>query len=199
MVHQNHFSATNNYINNLTDKLNLSYDLADSLSKGDVIDNFIYSDQNWILQDTYCFYSCTYPSYQITKNINVKKLAYDAKNPYYKPKYTTQYPKDPNRTSTKCINKKKNMDPANEYFKNINIDGYILIVKLIRKLLDDDRIDECKQMLKAYNIPYTYMLHIFKMDKINGTRIDIHKNLDNKLKSVSGDNIKHMVIIKKTK
>lgn len=200
MVHQNHFT-TNSYVKTktLTEKLELSYDITSSLSKGDVIDNFIYSEQIWALQDTYCFYSCTYPSYKINNNINTKQLIHDTINPYYKPKFTTQYPKDPNRTSTKCINKKKNMDLANEYFSNMSIDGYIIIVKLIKKLLDNDQIDKCKQILQSYNIPYTYLTHIFKMDKINGTRMDIPKILDNKLKYISFDTIKQMIIIKKSK
>lgn len=197
MVHQNHF-ATNIYIKTLTEKLDLSYDLAESLSKGDVIDNYIYSEQIWTLQDTYCFYSCTYPSYKINKHINTKQLLHDTQYPYYKPKFTTQYPKDPNRTSTKCINKKKNMDLANEYFSNMSIDGYIIIVKLIKKLLDSD-IEKCKMILQSYNIPYSYLTHIFKMDKINGTRIDIPKSIDNKLKYISFDPVKQMIIIKKSK
>ena len=65
MIHQNHFNAINNYIKPTLNKFDVAYDVTDSLSKGDVIDNFTYSDQNWSLQEITCFYSCTFPSYKI--------------------------------------------------------------------------------------------------------------------------------------
>jgi hypothetical protein len=107
MVHQNHFLASNKYIKDKSKEIDVSYDITTSLSYGDIIENNVYSEQNWTSQEISGFYSCVFPSYKLNKMIDMKKLAYDSKNPYYKPAFSSQYPKDLNRTSTRCINRKK--------------------------------------------------------------------------------------------
>lgn len=196
MVHQNHFLATNGYINDKKKLIDISYDITDNLAKGDVVENYVYSDQNWTLQETYGFYSCVYPSYVINKNINIDKLSYDSKYPYYHPNFTSQYPKDLNRTSTRCINYKKNIKPANDFFRNMAIDDYVLIVKTIKNLLEDGKVKECKQLLKEYNISSQGIMYVLKMDKINGTKKDVPKNIENKVKLIATDPIKASVIKK---
>lgn len=196
MVHQNHFLATNGYITNRKKLIDISYDITDNLARGDVVENYVYSDQNWTLQETYGFYSCVYPSYTINKNINVSKLSNDSRYPYYAPTFSAQYPKDLNRTSTRCINYKKNIKPANDFFKNMNIDDYILIVKTIKNLLDDGKVKECKELLKEYNITQQGIMYILKMDKINGTKKDVPKNIENKVKHIATDPVRASVIKK---
>ena len=196
MVHQNHFLATNKYIKDKTKLIDVSYDITDNLAKGDVVENFIYSGQNWPLQETYGFYSCVYPSYTIGKHIDVSRLAYDSKNPYYRPAFISQFPKDLNRTSTKCINYKKNIKPADEFFKDMTIDDYVIAVKIIKNLLEDGRIEECKDILKSYNLSSQGIMYILKMDKINGTRKDVPKSVENKVKHIAVEPIKPIIIKK---
>lgn len=199
MVHQNHFLATNGYIKDRSKLIDISYDITDNLAHGDVVENFIYSDQNWPLQETYGFYSCVYPSYVLNQTINTKKLAHDFKNPYYKPIFSTQYPKDLNRTSTRCINYKKNIKPANEYFSDMSIDDYVMVVKLIKDLLEDDRDEECKEILKGYNLSAQGIMYVLKMDKINGTRKDVPKVIEYKVKHMAVEPIKASIIKKPVK
>jgi DNA polymerase III delta prime subunit len=196
MVHQNHFMATNGYIKDRSQLINVSADLTDNLAHGDVIENYIYSDQSWPLQETYGFYSCVYPSYTLNNTINTEKLGIDFKTPYYKPIFEAQYPKDLNRTSTRCINYKKNIKPANEYLTNMSIDDYVMAVKLIRSLLEDGRDNECEEILRGYNLTSQGIMYILKMDKINGTRKDVPKNIEHKVKKIGVEPIKASIIKK---
>lgn len=194
MVEQNHFLAINKYIENNDDRIKIAYDMTEMLAHGDVIENYVYSDQIWPLQETHGFYSCVYPSYKLNQVIDTTKLAYDSKTPIYRPEFCTQYPKDLNRTSTKCINYKKNIKPANEYFRDMTIDDYVMLVKLIRSLLEDNRDKECAELLKGYNLTSQAIMYVLKLDKINGTRKDVPKNIENKVRKISIDPIKVSVI-----
>ena len=203
MVHQNHFLATNRYIKDKSQLIDISTDITDNLAHGDVIENYIYSDQNWHLQETYGFYSCVYPSYTLNNVIDTEKLAcdfktltYDYKTARYEPVFSAQYPKDLNKTSTRCINYKKNIKPANEYLNNMSIDDYVTAVKLIRSLLEDDRDDECEELLSGYNLTSQGIMYILKMDKINGTRKDIPKNIEHKVKKIGVEPVKASIIKK---
>lgn len=198
MVHQNHFLATNGYINDKSKLIDISDDICYNLAHGDVIDNYIFSDQNWTLQETYGFYSCVYPSYVLSNTIDTEKLAIDFKNPYYRPKLIFQYPKDLNRTSTRCINYKKNIKPANEYLTNMSIDDYVMAVRMIRNLLEDGREKECAEILKDYNLTSQGIMYILKMDKINGTRKDVPKSIEHKVKKIGAEPVKAVNIIKKS-
>jgi hypothetical protein len=196
MVHQNHFIATINYIKDQNKLMEISSDLTEDLARGDVVDNYIYSDQNWSLQESHGFYTCIYPSFVINKNIDTKKLETDSKYPYYRPVFSTDYPKDLNRTSTRCINH-KNVKFANEYFKNMTIDDYVISIKLIKSLLEDGRIDECKEILKEYNLTEQGVMYVLKIDKINGTRKDVSKSIEKKVKEIAVEPVLPSIIKKR--
>jgi hypothetical protein len=193
MVHQNHFLATTGYILNKSNLINLSAEITENMANGDVVDNYIYSDQNWSLQETHGFYTCVYPSYQMSRNIDVAKLSNDSKYPYYRPTFSPQYPKDLNRTSTRCINY-KNVKFANAYFHDMSIDDYVMAVKLIKNLLDDGRIEECEKILKEYNLTAQGIMYVLKIDKINGTRKDVSKSIEKKVKDIAVEPVKFSVI-----
>lgn len=195
MVQQNHFLATNGYIKDKNALIDMSADLTDNIAHGDVVDNYIYSDQNWSLQETYGFYGCVYPSFKLNQNIDINKLANDAQYPYYRPTFSSLYPKDLNRTSTRCINY-KNVKSANEYFQDMSIDDYVLMAKFIKSLLEDGRIDECEQILKSYNLTAQGIMYVLKIDKINETRKNIPKTIENKVKKIAVDPVKPAVIKK---
>ena len=193
MVHQNHFLATTGYIKDKSKLIELSSELTENLAHGDVVDNFIYSDQNWSLQETHGFYTCVYPSFKMNENIDTEKLSQDSQYPMYRPIFSSQYPKDLNRTSTRCINY-KNVKFANEYFKDMTIDDYIMTVKLIKNLLEDGREEECKNIMKEYNLTENGYKYVLKIDKINGTRKDISKIIEKKIKEIAVEPIKAAIV-----
>ncbi len=193
MVHQNHFLATTGYIKDKTKLVDLSSELTENLAHGDVVDNYIYSDQNWSLQETHGFYTCVYPSFKMNQNINTEKLSQDSQYPIYRPIFSSQYPKDLNRTSTRCINY-KNVKFANEYFKDMTIDDYMMTVKLVKNLLEDGRESECKNIMKEYNLTENGYKYVLKIDKINGTRKDISKTIEKKIKEIAVEPIKAAIV-----
>jgi hypothetical protein len=193
MVHQNHFLATNEYVSNKSKLTDLSSEITENMARGDVVDNYIYSDQNWSLQETHGFYTCVYPSFKLNQNIDTKRLLYDSQYPYYKPVFSSQYPKDLNRTSTRCINY-KNVKFANEYFNDMSIDDYVMAVKLIKNLLEDGRVIECEKILKEYKLTAQGIMYVLKIDKINGTRKDVSKTIEKKVKEIAIEPVKAAVI-----
>jgi hypothetical protein len=195
MVQQNHFLATNGYLKDKSKLVDLSADLTNIIAHGDVVDNYIYSDQNWSLQETYGFYGCVYPSFKLNKFINTEKLANDARYPYYRPTFSSLYPKDLNRTSTRCINY-KNVKSANEYFQNMSIDDYVMAAKFVKSLLEDGRVSECEKLLKEYCLSAQSIMYVLKIDKINGTRKDVPKTIEKKVKEIASEPVKAVVIRK---
>ena len=195
MVHQNYITVVNNYNYNNNNNIDISNNISTSIAHGDIIDNYIYSEQNWNLQDIYGYYSCIYPSYTINNNLDTKTLLRDTEYPKYMPKYNSVYPKDYNKTSTKCINY-KNIKYANKFFVNINIYDYIYICKYIKYMLSQNKLDLCKYILKKYNINVAGIMYILKIDKINGTKKDITKDLEKKIKEISNEPIKQSFIKK---
>jgi hypothetical protein len=187
MIHQNYHLAISRYIKDNNKIYTINTELTDGISHGDIIDNYIYSEQNWNLQEMHGFNTCVLPSYKINNNINVDNLIKDSKTPYYKPRFTTEYPKDLNRTSTRCINY-KNVKFANKYFNNMNIDDYVYTTNIINLLLNDNRIDECKELLSDYNLDYRGIMYVLRIDKINGAKKDISKTIEKKVKDISSIN-----------
>lgn len=194
MVQQNHFKTVNMYSKNKNDIINTCTAITNSIAKGDIVDNYIFSQQSWNLQETHGFYTCVYPTYVLNKNINKEKLSRDSKYPVYLPVYKPDYPKDLNKTSTRYINL-KNVKMANQYFNNMYINDYIHMVKLIRNLLDDNRIEECRSLIKDYNLPYNILTYILKIDKINGTKKAISGVLDKKIKDIAAAPIQNSRIL----
>ena len=204
MVQQNHFSVLTNYAKNKKNMLDIAYQITESISISDVLENHVYSNQLWVLQETSGFHSCVNPSYLLTSSIDVEKLIYDSQNPYYEPKFSTQYPKDLNRTSTMKINLKKNIKPASRFFKSMTIDDYIMTVKLIFELTESKRTNELQKIMEGYNLTVTGYMYVLKMDKINGTKNEIPSSIVKDIKNIAlmieGDyapkkkkNIKHIV------
>ncbi len=129
----------------------------ESLSEGDVIDNYIYGDQNWDMQEIHGFYTCVVPSYLLSNtNVNTR---------YESPVFTT----DLNKTSIKKINK-KNINNTNRCFKDMNIFDYIYINKIVSKLILNNEIERCVKLLKDYDIELEHIESLLKIDKINNTR-----------------------------
>jgi hypothetical protein len=78
----------------------------------------------------------------------------------------------------------------------MSIDDYVMAVKLIRSLLEDGRDNECEEILRGYNLTSQGIMYILKMDKINGTRKDVPKNIEHKVKKIGVEPIKASIIKK---
>jgi DNA polymerase III delta prime subunit len=184
MVHQNHFLALSGYVKNDDDKLRAAEEITESLANGDIIENYIYSDQNWGLQEVQGHYSCVFPSYQVNQVVNTEKLKTDSKYPFYQPAFKTDFPKDLNRTSTRKINL-KNIKFASEFFNDMTVSDYVRANQIIRQLLGDGRVDECGELIDRYNLTHTGVMYILKIDKVTGTKKVISKDIDKMIKQIT--------------
>ena len=134
------------------------YDLAtrisDSLSWGDIVENLIYGDQNWNMQEIHGFYTCVNTSFYLSdkQNKDIKKCS-------------LQFAADLNKTSIKRINK-KNINNASKCFRNMNIMDYIYINKIIRKLITMGDIKGCVELFKGYEVKLEHIESLLKIDKI---------------------------------
>ena len=131
--------------------------ISESLSIGDVVENHIYGNQNWGMQEIHGFHTCVAPSYylseKVTRKIEIK----------------ITFAIDLNRTSTKCINK-KNIINTNKCFNNMNINDYVYMNKIVKSLINKNRIKDCGILLKPYNIKSEHIESLLKIDKINSEK-----------------------------
>lgn len=161
MIHQNYAKSVIANCDSDEDKHRLIQKISESLSTGDVIENYIYGDQNWEMQEIHGFHTCVAPSYYLNEEITKMNS-----EPI---KVSTIFAADLNKTSIKRINK-KNIINTDKCFKNMNIDDYIYINKIIRKLLAENNIKECVKLLKNYNIKLEHIESLLKIDKIKSTK-----------------------------
>ena len=152
MIHQNYLSFINND-NNKTN-FNLIFDISDSLSFGDLIENYIYSKQYWMLHDVHCFFMCINSSYTISKQVKMNKFI------------KLEFPNDLNKTSIKKINN-KNIINANVFLENMNIGDLINVGTLTKKLINDNKIDECAKKFINYDANQDTIKSVLKIDKID--------------------------------
>ena len=108
--------------------------ILDNLSIGDILENYIYGEQNWDLLELHGIISCCIPSYLINKYSNGKKTG------------TLVFAADLNRTSVKKMNK-KNINKTNNSlnkncYKNIrnkSIDEFIYMGEIINKICENNK------------------------------------------------------------
>lgn len=101
----------------------------DNLSRGDILENYIYGEQNWDLLEIHGLISCVIPSYYINKYSNGKKTIM---------KDDLVFAADLNRTSVKKMNK-KNINKTNETIlknsqkniRNKSIDEFIYMGEIL--------------------------------------------------------------------
>jgi hypothetical protein len=133
-------------------------ELSESFSKADLIDEHIFTDQNWNMQNIYGFYGSVYPSYILNKNKILNLYPY------------VIFPKDIHKTSVK----KKNtitIKKSNLTFKSFNINDYMYLIKLIRSLIENKKYKECSDVFKGYDIDIEQFEKILKIDKINDEKL----------------------------
>ena len=132
--------------------------ISEYLSYGDVVENYIYSTQNWNMQKIHGLYTCAETSFHMCDGMKKRPK-----------KIQLKYATDLNKTSIKRINN-KNIINTNECFTNMNIMDYIYINKIIQKLIKNGEIKECVNIMKNYNIEISYIESLLKIDKIMTTK-----------------------------
>jgi len=179
MVHQNYVASVLLNINSSQDQYDIIRKVGESLSTGDVVENYIYGDQSWEMQEIHGFHTCAATSFYLCEKMT-GALEVDLA-------FTT----DLNKTSIKKINK-KNINNTNRCFKNMNIFDYIYVNKIIRKLIDSNRIQECVNLMKNYGIRLEHIESLLKIDKIKNAKTALtskQKKEFNKYLGEFGENI----------
>ena len=172
VMHQNYIKCINNYHKNGNEAFVLANDIAISIATGDLIENYIYSDQNWDMQEVHGFLTCVNPSFKLSN----EKFATNEE-------YLSQslgFPIDLNRTSIKKINH-KNVVNSNMCLKNLEIKDFIYANRLIRKLLQDNKLEECANLFDKYAARVENIESVLKIDKINETKTVIPTQIKKKL------------------
>jgi replication factor C subunit 1 len=166
MIQQNYpaFITKCNNPNNI----DLACDISESISMGDIIENYIYSEQNWDMQPVHCHHSCINPSYKLS-NLKIKTDA-------DKLKYELQFPNDLNRTSIKNINK-RNVVNANAYLRNMDINDFMYANTLTKNLIDDKQIKECAEIYSGYGAKAETIISVLKINKIDVEKTSVPNNI----------------------
>mgnify|MGYP001120598338 CR=1 FL=1 len=169
MMQENYIKGVNEYYKSEDSKYELAKNITTSLSKGDVIENYIYCNQNWSIHEVHGFYACVQPSYLMDTELNNSDIL--SRNGISRD-FDLSFPSDLNRTSIKKINK-KNILKVNEFLKNMNIKDYVYINLLIRQLIEDNRMRECTRLFDGYNFTLDNIDKLLKVDKIKSTKITL--------------------------
>lgn len=153
MMHENYPLFINNNIASDQEKIKLSRTIINYLSRGDIIENYIYGNQNWELQDIHGFHMCVLPSFCCKMNKQSRK-------------FKLVFTSDLNKTSIQRINK-KNIIRAKENFTNMDVLDFININHIVKHLLAKNDIKECVKIFKAYGIKKDNIESLLKIDKIS--------------------------------
>lgn len=162
MIHQNYIKTVIANRDNNDELYDICEKVSDALSLGDVIENYIYGEQNWDMQTIHGFYTCSVTSYYLCKDIDE-----------YIDRPQLDFTGDLNKTSIKKINK-KNIGNTNKCFNDMNIMDYIYINKILRSSINDDNIKECvKNNFVGYNMKLENIESLLKIDKIKNTKTSL--------------------------
>lgn len=160
-IHQNYIASATQFNNQNIELYEKLAKISDYLSRADVIENHIYGDQNWDMQDIHGFYTCAVTSYELTKLnpiTNSTKIV---------------FPMDFNRTTIKNINK-KNILKAEKRLPNMNIYDYININQIMKNLLAKNKIKECVELFDGYkDIDIEHLESLLKIDKIQSSKTNL--------------------------
>jgi len=176
-IHQNFIKYLTRFYGNKTKGINLACEIAESLSKGDLIENYIFCNQNWDMNEVHGFFTCILPSYELATSVP-NMLEGDAR-------LMIDFPHDLYKTSIKKINK-KNKNNSNICLKNFDIDDFICANKLMNKLIEENKIDECAKLMKQYNSKVENLELILKIDKMNGTQPAMQSSVKKQFSKILG-------------
>jgi len=156
-IHENFYKSLIGRYHDNDKILNTMKHVTDSISKGDVIETNIYTDQNWFLHDIHGFFTCAKTSYNINKHR--PKYAKDA-IPYYNLSFSS----DLNQTSLKNINKKQ-ITNLQAFFPDKSFKDIIGLNKIMYNLVKEERIEEIYNIMKIYDKNIKTVETFIKIDK----------------------------------
>lgn len=160
-----------NYINIKKNNIDYNLKIANNLSYGDIIENYIYSEQIWEMQDLHGFYSLVLTSYLLSDNIE------ESKN-------EIEFTKDLNKTSIKKINK-KNIINLNKILKNMDKNDYSNMCNLLLYYFENNKLENIQTILNSYNIAKIEHLElIFKINKITKSKQNIKLKYKEQIKKI---------------
>ena len=180
MLHQNYVK----YINTLhksspAKKIATAYNISKSVAKADIVENFIYSEQNWDMQEVHGFYACVCPSFYLNEatgsiNGNVNNA-----------RTMLEFPYDLNRTSIKNINKNNIIKlKAYKQLSDKDINDYMYMTHIVRRKFSNENdvvgINDMIKTLRKYDIKNDNIDALLKIDKIDETKFTMptkYKNM----------------------
>lgn len=150
-----------NYINviNIGKNIDKICEISECFSIGDVIENNIYGDQIWDIQDIHGLYCCVLQSYLL------RKIKDKLKN--QKITFTI----DLNKTSIKNINK-KNITGICKYYNNTDIFDILRICEIVKKIIHYP-LNEFENIIVKNKMKFDIIDTILKIDKINESKISL--------------------------
>lgn len=158
MMHENYLECIKQKCTDTDKKFKLVSEISEMLSEGDRIENYIYGDQNWDINEVHGFLTCVAPSYILCNNMKEQRI-------------NLQFPLDLNKASIGKINK-KNIFNADKCFKDKNIDDYIYINLIIRSLIDEGQMEECSKLL-GDSVSLPTIESLLKVDKIKSSKTNL--------------------------
>lgn len=157
MVHQNYMNILDDDYKKISK--NDIEQIANSISCGDVIDNYIYGEQRWDITNVHGFFTCSVPSYILRNSNNIQ---------YSKPKF----PVDMNKTSIKKLNK-KNIINASKIFNSADPFDYVYMSRLLTSIIADRDFDKLITIMKTYKLSLDKLENILKIDKNNQYKLTL--------------------------
>ena len=176
--------------NNNIDSINK---ISESISLGDILENYIYENNIYDIRDIQSYYQCIYPSYILTNKLNPKKIDSN------KFGGTFTYPKDLNKTSIRCINYTKNICPSNKIFRNMDINDYMYINKIVKNIIKFGEYKYCNDLLSNYNCNISSLESVLKIDKIDENKFGLSTKIKKKITNECTNIIEEDKINKKNK
>ena len=182
MIHYNYVDYVIDKYPDVDNQFNIALEVSNSLCQGDIIENYIYNDQQWDLQNIHGIYSCVLPSYLLNVN-DYPKAKY-----YPKLIYQSSFSTDLHKTSAKKQNIKK-MSKLNKTLNNVNVNDCIFINKLLEDSVKNNKVEEIIELLnKDYDIKYENIDLIHKIDKLFANKKTFDTKTQNKIKIVTQEN-----------
>ena len=156
-IHENFYKSLLGRYSDNNKILNTMKNVTDSISKGDVIETNIYTDQNWFLHDIHGFFTCAKTSYNINKH-----------KPKFKkndiPYYSLSFSSDLNQTSLKNINKKQ-ITNLQSFFPDKSFKDIISLNKIIYDLVKNEKLEIIYNILNKYSKDIKTVETFIKIDK----------------------------------
>ena len=188
MIHQNYINfITNNKHQSDKSKISQIKDIANILSKGDLIENYIYGDQNWDIQNIHGFYTCIATSYMLYNFNNNPDPSYKGSLNDNDNKINLEFTMDLNKTSIKKINK-KNITNIKKYIPNMNSLDFLYAIIILRALIANNNIKKCLEIIKNYKLKIEYIDSLLKIDKIKPIKTYIPLKFKKEIIKYTGNN-----------